>query len=82
MYYLRYIRRFNRQRLEAMGLNARQIEIMILIVTQKRITNAGVQELTGANRKARSRDLEDLVERELIERHGQGRGTHYTARSD
>lgn len=74
--------RFNRQRFEAMGLNARQIEIMILIVTQKRITNAGVQELTGANRKATSRDLDDLVERELIERHGQGRGTHYTARSD
>jgi ATP-dependent DNA helicase RecG len=70
--------RFDRQRLEAMGLNARQIEIMILIGAQKRITNADAQELTGANRKAASRDLDDLVEKGLIERHGHGRGTHYT----
>jgi hypothetical protein len=60
---LRYIVRFDRQRFEAMGLNARQLEIMIWFVTQKRITNADVQELTGANRKAASRDLDDLVER-------------------
>ncbi len=72
--------RFDRQRLEAMGLNARQIEIMILLGKQKRITNADVQELTGANRKAASRNLDDLVEKGLVERHGLGRGTHYTAR--
>ena len=72
--------RFDRQRLEAMGLNARQIEIMILLGKQKRITNADVQELTGANRKAASRNLDDLVEKGFVERHGLGRGTHYTAR--
>lgn len=74
--------RFDHHRFEAVGLNARPIEIMSLIVTEKRITNAVVQELTGANRKAASRNLDDLVERTLIERDGQGRGTHYTARSD
>ena len=72
--------RFDRQQLEEMGLNARQIEIMILLHSQERITNADIRELTGTDRRTASRDLEVLAEKGLIERHGQGRGTHYRAK--
>ena len=71
--------RFDRQQFEEIGLNARQIEVMILLRSQKRVSNANVQTLTEANRKTVSRDLDDLVEKGLIERHGQGRGTYYAA---
>ena len=73
--------RFDRQQFEEMGLNSRQIEIMILLHAQERITNADVRELTGTDRKTASRDLEVLAEKGLIERHGQGRGTNYKARA-
>lgn len=69
--------RFDRRRFEEMGLNPRQIEIMVLLRSQKRITNAEAQVLTGAIRKTVSRDLDDLLKLGLIKRHGQGRGTYY-----
>jgi predicted HTH transcriptional regulator len=62
-------------------MHARQTEFMILLHPRERITNADVRELTGTGRKTASRDLEVLAEKGLIERHGQGRGTNYSARA-
>ena len=69
--------RHDRKRFEALGLNDRQIEIMVQMRIGGQITNSEVQTLTGSARKTASRDLDDLVEQGLLERKGKGRGTHY-----
>lgn len=70
--------RHDRKRFESLGLNDRQIEIMVQVRIGGRITNSEVQSLTGAGRKTASRDLDELVESHgLLERKGKGRGTHY-----
>ena len=70
--------RHDRKRFEALGLNDRQIEIMVQVRIGGRITNSEVQALTGAGRKTAGRDLDELVEPfRLLERKGKGRGTHY-----
>ena len=74
-----YLNEAHVKEFEELGLNARQFEVMILLRSQKMVSNANVQALTEANRKTVSRDLDDLMEKGLIERHGQGRGTYYAA---
>lgn len=69
--------RHDRKRFESLGLNDRQIEIMVQVQIGGRITNSDVQSLTGSGRKMASRDLDELVENGLLERKGKGRGTHY-----
>lgn len=59
-------------------LNDRQRKTLVYLKTNRRITNAEYQRVTGAIRKTATRDLEDLVKKELLERVGvSGRGTHY-----
>lgn len=71
--------RHDRKRFESLGLNDRQIEIMVQVGIGGRITNGEVQSLTGSGRKMAARDLDELVETGLLERKGKGRGTHYLA---
>lgn len=69
--------RHDRKRFESLGVNERQIEIMVQVRIGGRITNSEVQALTGSARKTASRDLDELVDLGLLERKGKGRGTHY-----
>lgn len=66
------------ERLRAAGLNERQIQAMLHVKSERRITSQTYQRLTGASKPTATRDLEDLVKRDLLERVGQtGRGTRY-----
>lgn len=59
------------------GLNERQKMIIAFIKSHARITNAECQSLTGAARKATSRDLGGLVDAGLLIRVGERRGAYY-----
>lgn len=70
--------RFTRERLEAEGLNHRQVQAMLELRGSGTITNQAYQRLTGASKPTATRDLDNLVKRGLIKRVGEtGRGTRY-----
>ena len=58
-------------------LNDRQKKIISFTKSHARITNAECQNLTGAARKAISRDLGGLVDAGLLVRIGERRGVYY-----
>jgi len=58
-------------------LNERQKKIISFLKSHARITNAECQDLTGAARKAISRDLGGLVDAGLLVRIGERRGVYY-----
>ncbi len=60
------------------GLNERQNKIIVFLKSHARITNAECQSLTGAARKATSRDLGGLVDIGLLIRFGERRGVYYS----
>ena len=62
----------------ALRLNERQVKAVAHVRVNGRITNSEYQALTGATKKTSSRDLDDMVEREVFARTGTtGRGTFY-----
>ena len=66
-----------KQVLGALGLNQRQQKAVAFLKTNRRISNADYQRVTGVIRKTASRDLDDMAEKGLVERRGQKRGIHY-----
>jgi len=65
-----------------MGLNERQVQAMLYLVTHASITNREYRELTGVGRDTAHRELRELVQRGLIQRRGQGRMVHYVPVED
>ncbi|MCF7732693.1 MAG: hypothetical protein K9N23_13470 [Akkermansiaceae bacterium] len=63
--------------LAGLGFNDRQMLAVAMIKRQSRITNREYQDLTGASRPTAIRDLDLLVRLGVLERHGEGRGSHY-----
>jgi len=69
---------YHEANLRAMGLNERQILALIRLKVDGRITNRAYQEVTGVSERTALRDLRDLTDRGLLERHGRtGRDTEY-----
>jgi len=66
-----------KQVLCALGLNQRQQKVVAFVRTNRRISNADYQRVTGVIRKTALRDLDDMVEKGLLERRGQKRGSYY-----
>ncbi len=65
--------------LDGLTLNPRQRQAILYVRTKERITNAEYRTLTGAIKKTASRDLDDLVGKNVFARLGTtGRGTAYT----
>ena len=60
-----------------MNLNERQVKGVAHIKGSGRITNSEFQELTGCTRKTAARDLDDLVQKSVIVRVGEKRGSYY-----
>jgi len=66
------------ERLQAIGLNERQIKAVLYVKERGRITNREYQELTGVSKRTATRDLDELLEKGVFERIGAtGRGTRY-----
>jgi ATP-dependent DNA helicase RecG len=61
-----------------MGLNERQIAALLHVVEHRRITNRDLQDMApDVSQESIRRDLSDLVERGLLLRVGEKRGTYY-----
>lgn len=66
------------ERLRAMGLNERQIKAVVYLREKGRISNNEYQTLGNVSKRTASRDLDDLVQRGVLERLGEtGKGTYY-----
>jgi ATP-dependent DNA helicase RecG len=64
-------------KLEALGLNGRQVLAMLFLKHNPWLDNTVYQNLSKASKRTASRDLLDLLERGLIERVGEGRAVTY-----
>jgi ATP-dependent DNA helicase RecG len=64
--------------MEALGLNDRQRQAMLLIKEGKQLNNAVYQEMFSVSKPTASRDLNDLVKKGVLERIGStGKGAYY-----
>ena len=59
------------------NLNERQIAGVASLQSEGRITSGKYQELTGVSRQTATRDLDDLVKKNILEQHGERRGAFY-----
>jgi ATP-dependent DNA helicase RecG len=70
---------FTEERLRQMGLNERQSQALRLLKEQGTLTNLRYQEAFSISKRTASNELQDLVKRGLLARHGTtGKGTYYT----
>ena len=66
--------------LRELGLNARQIEALRLMVNEGReLGNKEYREMFGVATRTASRDLMELVKTGMVQQAGQGRGIKYRA---
>lgn len=63
--------------LDELGVTSRQRKALEYVRIQGGIRSAEYQGLTASSRQTASRDLEDLVQKKLLVRVGEGRGSHY-----
>lgn len=69
---------YTAERLRRLGLNERQIKAVMYVKEHGSIGNKEYQTLTGIAKATASRDLDDLVKREIFVKIGKtGRGTYY-----
>ena len=67
-------------RLQAIGLNERQIKAVLYVKEHGRITNREYRELTAISDEGARLDLKRLVEKGILEVRGKGRSAHYVLR--
>jgi len=74
-----YKDKFTEEFLQKMGLNERQIKAVMYMKKTGRITNKEYREIANTTKKTASRDLSNLVKKEILKQVGStGKGTFYT----
>ena len=63
--------------LARLNLNDRQMKVIADLKTKRQISNIEYRDLTSTTPKTAGRDLEDLVQKGLLELKGKGRGAYY-----
>jgi len=71
---------YNKQYLEELGLNERQVKAVLYVKENERITNKEYQEINKTSDRTALRDLEQLTAMELFSKEGEKKGTHYKLR--
>ena len=61
----------------AKDLNERQVEGVLYVGTHGRITNREYRDLTGISRRWAAKELQEMVDREILATRGTGRTIHY-----
>ncbi len=70
---------YTEEYLKNLDLNERQIKGLLHIKQNGKVTNSDYQNLNGTSHRTAARDLQELVDKNLIAQTGTtGRGTHYT----
>jgi ATP-dependent DNA helicase RecG len=73
-----YKSKWNEEKLKKMELNDRQINVISYLREKEKITNKEYQELNEISRATATRDLQELVEKKILEQLGiKGQGTFY-----
>ena len=67
----------NEEYLAEQGLNPRQIKAVLYIKDHSKITNKEYQEINDIKDRTALRDLDDLIEKGLIQRIGEKKSSHY-----
>ena len=74
-----YKDKFTEEYLRKLTLNERQIKAVMYVKKTGRITNKEYQKIANTTKKTASRDLSNLVEKEILKQVGiTGKGTFYT----
>ena len=73
--YIKYFLKKHLNRKE--GINYRQMKALQYLENNDELYNSLYQDLTSCDRRTASRDLTRLVELNILERYGKGRGTYY-----
>jgi len=69
---------YTEEYLRDLGLNERQMKAVMYVKEKGRITNKEYQGLTGVSRITATRELQDIVEKEVLQMVGKvGKGTKY-----
>ncbi|GHS84682.1 ATP-dependent DNA helicase [Bacteroidia bacterium] len=68
---------YNKEDLSELGLNERQIKAVLYVKEKGKITNGEYQEINEISERTASRDLEDLMNKEIFTREGDGKNTYY-----
>jgi predicted HTH transcriptional regulator len=63
--------------LAELDLNNRQMQAVEHVKSHERITNAEYQRVTGAPQRTATRDLNELVQKDVLKLEGKGRGAQY-----
>ncbi len=73
---------YTEENLRKMGLNERQIKAVMYVKERGKITNKEYQQLTEVSRVTASRELQDIVGKEVLQMIGKvGKGTKYTIKA-
>lgn len=66
--------------LSSLGLNERQIRAVMYVKKKRKITNREYRKLTALSDEGARIDLNELVEKGILQARGRGRGVHYVLR--
>jgi ATP-dependent DNA helicase RecG len=73
-----YKNKWTEENFRKIGLNERQIKLIFYVREKGKITNKKYQELNRISRATATRDLQELVEKKILEQFGsKGQGTFY-----
>lgn len=73
-----YKDKWNEENLKKLGLNEREIKAVVYVKEKVKITNKEYQELTSVSKATATRDLKNLVEKQIFKQRGTGkREIHY-----
>ncbi len=68
---------YNEKHLQSLDLNERQVKAVLFVKKKGRITNKEYQEINNTTDRTALRDLEILIELNIIKRKGQKKGAYY-----
>lgn len=68
---------YTEEYLRSLGLNERQINAITFLKEKGKISNKGYRELSGLSDEGARKDLNELIEKNIVESRGKGRSIHY-----
>jgi ATP-dependent DNA helicase RecG len=68
---------YTEEYLRKLGLNERQINAVAFLKEKEKISNKDYRKLSGLSDEGARKDLNELVEKNILDLKGKGRNTHY-----
>jgi len=69
--------RYTEEQLRKMGLNERQVKVVLYVVENGSITNSDYQKISKTSERTALRDLDDLSAKNILQKKGEKKGTYY-----